>query len=97
MKIIIEAQPKEIADLVEEIHSRPEKLLIDLRPPMNTFPCNNPAGGNGCGTYPRGGGGGGINYERITAEALSNIDRTLSTMSTLLKDFGVSLGIKREG
>ena len=98
MEIIIKGDPKEIADLVRDIQDRPaEKLLVDLRPPMDVFKGDYSFGAYGGAGNSGGYGGNGVNYDRISAEALSNIDRTLRTLCSFVKDFGVFFGIKSEG
>ncbi len=97
----MEATAKEIADLVIELQNRQEnvlkEILVHLRPPVSTLPGDNPFGSNYGGGYTRAYGGGGINYERITAEACSDINRTLCTLCTLIENFRVPFGIEGKG
>jgi len=97
MKIIIEAQPKEIADLVREIQDRPWiELSVNSRPPVNVLERNYSVRGDGGPGYSGCYSGGGIDYDRVSAEALSSIDRTLGSIGSLVKDFAISFGIKSE-
>ena len=71
--------------------------LEGINPPMNIFASDTARSVNDSGYHTSGGGGGGINYERLTLEMLANIDRRLSTLCTLIENLSVSLGVVIEG
>lgn len=92
---------------IQEILQRIEKAvcqqregeLTSVNPPMNNILrrqgyalCNR----DNCGRNAVPGGGGGINYNRLTIQALVDINQSITAIGSLVKDICISRDIEQE-
>lgn len=91
---------KRVADLEGQVQGQPEeKLKTGLTPPMNCIfssgryaPLDRECSSRDAIIY----GGGGIDYDGLTIEALRDINKSISVIGSLIKDILISPEIKHE-
>ena len=92
-----EALEKRVADLEREVQGQRRHLEAGLAPPMTdviSLRRNTSFDRNYTSRNTGGGGGGWIEYDRLTIETLRNINSIFSAMRSVIKDGYISIKVE---